>query len=310
MARKSVADAEPIHIRFKELKSGGKSIYLDIYINGKRKYEFLKLSLLPSNAPGAKEHNEMTMKAANAVKAQRMLDIANNKTPLVLSEKAHMLLTDWLREYKEIRVAQGKSDFANTESTIAHLKRFCPKVKVSEVDEEFIKDYVNYLYKQKNIRTGAPLGKRTIKGYTVSIRAALNYAVECDYISRNETLTFDWSSIRGAVSQREYLTMDEVQKLIDTPYYRTDIRLPFLFACFCGLRISDIRRLKWKDIVYENGKAHINLVQQKTGRTLYLPLSSHALQFLPQEQGQPDEAIFNPPLLTPSVNILSDGVKA
>ena len=40
---------EPIRIRRKTLKNGNISLYLDIYRNGKRDYEFLKLYLLQGN---------------------------------------------------------------------------------------------------------------------------------------------------------------------------------------------------------------------------------------------------------------------
>ena len=37
---------EPIRIRRKKLTNGNVSLYLDIYLNGKREYEFLKLYLI------------------------------------------------------------------------------------------------------------------------------------------------------------------------------------------------------------------------------------------------------------------------
>jgi hypothetical protein len=51
MAKKVTAPKEPIKIRYKELKNGAKSIYLDVYRNGKRNYEFLKLYLVPETTP-------------------------------------------------------------------------------------------------------------------------------------------------------------------------------------------------------------------------------------------------------------------
>lgn len=47
MGRKKTIEKEPVTIRFKELANGNQSIYLDIYQDGKRKYEFLKLYLVP-----------------------------------------------------------------------------------------------------------------------------------------------------------------------------------------------------------------------------------------------------------------------
>jgi integrase len=52
--------------------------------------------------------------------------------------------------------------------------------------------------------------------------------------------------------------------------------------------------LAWKDIVYEGDKAHVEVVQKKTGQSLYLPLSNQALKFLPKEQG-PNDPIFKVP---------------
>ena len=43
MARTKKSESVPVRIRFKELENGNKSIYLDIYYERKRRYEFLKL---------------------------------------------------------------------------------------------------------------------------------------------------------------------------------------------------------------------------------------------------------------------------
>ena len=47
MAKKTYKAKEPIRIRFKRLANGNKSIYLDIYRDGQRVYEFLKMYLVP-----------------------------------------------------------------------------------------------------------------------------------------------------------------------------------------------------------------------------------------------------------------------
>lgn len=82
MGRKKTIDKEPVTIRFKELANGNKSIYLDIYMDGKRSYEFLKLYLIPEvgrDRAKARAKNAETMASANIIKAQRVLDLKNRK---------------------------------------------------------------------------------------------------------------------------------------------------------------------------------------------------------------------------------------
>lgn len=45
--KKSNKLKEPVRVRTKKLADGSESYYLDIYVNGKRSYEFLKMYHLP-----------------------------------------------------------------------------------------------------------------------------------------------------------------------------------------------------------------------------------------------------------------------
>ena len=44
---------EPVRVRYKTLSDGSQSVYLDIYRDGKRQYEFLKLYLHPGDECGS-----------------------------------------------------------------------------------------------------------------------------------------------------------------------------------------------------------------------------------------------------------------
>ena len=68
---------EPVRLRRKKLTNGNVSLYLDIYWNGTREYEFLKLYLIPEKSKSDKDKNRETLKLANSVKAQRIIEIQN-----------------------------------------------------------------------------------------------------------------------------------------------------------------------------------------------------------------------------------------
>ena len=73
MKKKNLKAKEPVKVRFKALRNGSKSIYLDYYQDGVREYEFLKLYIIPERSQTDKLQNEETLKTANAIKAQRII---------------------------------------------------------------------------------------------------------------------------------------------------------------------------------------------------------------------------------------------
>lgn len=53
---------EPIRLRMKPLSDGSKSLYLDIYRDGKRTYEYLKMYIIPeteSSHDGCSQCNQV-----------------------------------------------------------------------------------------------------------------------------------------------------------------------------------------------------------------------------------------------------------
>ena len=288
MARTKKSESVPVRIRFKELENGNKSIYLDIYYERKRRYEFLKLYLVPETSAEARAQNEHTLKAANAIKSQRIIDITNKKPPLVLSEKGKMRLIDWMDVYMEQRKQKGKRGLEpSVHSTVVQLQKYDPKARLCDVDKEFLDGFVEYMTKvAKTRRTKTPFAKKTIKTYVGYIISAL-----------------------GEQKKREYLTIDEVRLLIATPC-REDVKVPFLFSCFCGLRLGDMRSLLWKNVIEEGEKVHLEVCQRKTGNMLYLPLSTQAQGYLPEQRGDAEEHVFTIPHTTTLDVVLKRWAKA
>ena len=95
-------------------------------------------------------------------------------------------------------------------------------------------------------------------------------------------------------SKREFLTLDEVRKLENTPYVKENIRMAFLFACYCGLRVGDVTDLRWSDISVNAGRHFVSVVMQKNSKPISLPLPAKALTWLP-ERGEPESSVFSLP---------------
>ena len=310
MARTKKSESVPVRIRFKELENGNKSIYLDIYYEKKRRYEFLKLYLVPENSPEAKAQNEHTLKAVNAIKAQRILDITNKRPQKEYSDKAKVLLTDWLHSYAEKKTKDGKTSVEKVvHSTIKQLELYAPKAMLCDVDKNFLEDFVHHMMETKSRVTNRPFAKKTISNLLACIIAALGVAVEEGILSFNPAEAVYRKAIQGEKKKREYLTIDEVKRLMDTPCLRENVKKAFLFSCFCGLRISDVRSLLWKNVINDGDKVHLELRQKKTEALLYLPLNKQARRLLPEVSGDAEECVFTLPTGTTILRILNKWAK-
>lgn len=71
---------EAVTLRFKNLANGSKSLYFDIYYNGERKYEFLKLYINPEITEADKQNNALVMETAERLKERKMREVVNGET--------------------------------------------------------------------------------------------------------------------------------------------------------------------------------------------------------------------------------------
>lgn len=69
------AKKSPVRIRFKDLADGCRSIYLDIYFKGKRKYEFLKLYIHPGTDEDTVLANAEAMRMAEDARRERLAEL-------------------------------------------------------------------------------------------------------------------------------------------------------------------------------------------------------------------------------------------
>lgn len=296
MARKTSAKntKEPVRLREKELANGVRSLYLDIYVNGKRSYEFLKLYLIPETNPQAKVQNENTMRAANTIKLNRILEITNNKAGLKnTSIRAKMLLKDWMETFRQAQEQKGGKDQKLIHNTVHALTAYNINVAMRDVNRDYIIGLTNFLRNDYRSPRGKKLKDYSVINYLGCLRNALNMAVREDVIADNPIMKLSaQDKVKAPESQREYLTVEEVQQLeaTDSPY--PHIKQAFLFACYTGLRCSDVRSITWGKIVKDGEKYRLHTVMFKTKRPFYIPLSKKAMQWMPERGDKTDDDLI------------------
>jgi integrase len=108
-------------------------------------------------------------------------------------------------------------------------------------------------------------------------------------------LTVDISAkikgIQEQESRREHLTVDELNKLAETPCDRPILKRAAIFSALTGIRHCDIQKLRWKEIQAEGEQIRVNFTQQKTKGVEYMPISEQAYQ-LCGEPGKSEQLVF------------------
>ena len=299
--KQTVKLKEPVRIRFKQLSNGNQSIYLDYYtgdvirkenyVGGKRKYEFLKLYLIPERTREDKAKNEVTLALAKAIQSKRIVEVQNDAHGFQNTNKSRVNLLDYLENIGKQSAEQGSRNYARTVlNTVRALRLFRGDyIAFRDVDKEFLSEFTDYLRQMPKaskygvLKTGGRLSNNSVVSYYGTLRTAINRAYKEGIITVNPTKEFDFASkVRQEPSRREYLTLDELKTLINTECRHEIVKRAFLFSCLCGLRVSDIRKLRWCDLQRSGGRVRIEITMQKTKEPLYLPISDEALKWLPE----------------------------
>lgn len=305
---------EPVKVRTKKLADGTESYYLDIYVDGKRSYEFLKLYHLPETNARVKEQNRATKAAVETIKSQRIIEITSSKAGLKKTAvRSKMLLSEWMETYHNDMERKGARGLKLIKSVKRLVSAYDKKARMSEINKEWCLKFIDWIQHTYKTSWGNPLTPKSAADYVGYLSMALNAAVRAEVISENPIMTLSQSDrIRVPESKREYLTINEIRKLVDTECPREDVKRAYLFSCCCGLRLSDVYALRW-DAIVKNGDQHlVSIVMRKTGTPIYLPLSNQAMSWLPAKDEKADGGvIFSTLPAEPNINkVLKKWVEA
>ena len=272
---------EPVKLRKRKTRTGLYSLYLDTYTNGRRTYEYLRLYLVPERTREDKRKNKETLQLAEAIRAKRVIEYHEGRYGFETSEQDKVLLFDY---FEALAGAQKRKTSKSWGSCLHYIKRYERRtdITLAEVTPEWVQGFKAFL-------EGQELAQNSKALYFEKLRACINRAYRDGIIADNPLRRV--GNIQKEESKREYLTIEEVQRLVEAECDSAITKRIFLFSCLTGLRWSDIKQLRWGDVNKEGGYTRITFRQRKTGGQEYLDITHEARELMGEEQGE-DNLVF------------------
>jgi integrase len=280
-----------IILRYKPLKSGKYSVYMDIYScdksgNKSRQYEFLKLQVTKdySKMKNIASEDKDTIALAESIRGKRELEITGEMNGLKVGQKTtHHSFSQF------IELSNKKNPQNSLKALISLINKFTDNkdVRFIEVTPDWLEQFKTFLLKKVSINT-------TLLNLNI-LRAKLNEAIRQDIITINP---FDKIKLpTKQETKKTTLDVEDIEKLIEAPFPEYPyIRLAFLFSCFSGLRISDLFSIKWENIVKtinKEGETTLEMhlkpfkTRNTTGMLLKAPLTEPARMILEHVKKMP-----------------------
>lgn len=286
-----------VTIRQKPISKGRHTLYLDYYPpipnpdTGKlTRREFLKLYLLDKpKSQLDKQHNKETLSLAENIRAKRQIEVQNRHYGFLPSPKRDTTLVAYYQEQANKRFGSNSD---NWKSSIYYVKQFFHEgFKLSDLTTAICNDYKEHLLTAKSQRSKkVVLSRNSALSYFNKFKATLKQAYKDELLKVD--LNAQVQRIKEAETQREFLTLEELQEL-----YRTECALPIIkqagiFSALTGLRFSDIQKLTWSEIQHSNVEGYyIYFRQKKTQGVEVLPIPDQAVQLL-GERSKPTDKVF------------------
>jgi len=286
-----------VTLRSKEISGKRQALYLDFYppiINpetGKAtRREFLKLYIYekPKTAIERQENKERQNLAEN-IKASRQLEIERGEFGFLSDTKRK---ADFVQYFRDLADKRKGTNSDNWISALNYLEKFTGgKLCFADLTENFCNEFRNYLFTSPTNRsTKVTLSQNSVFSYFNKFKAALKQAYKEGYLDKDINRSIE--SVKPAETNRQFLTIEELNKLVKTECQMPLLKQAALFSALTGLRFSDIKNLVWGEIQESKEQGiFIRYTQQKTKGVETLPISEQALSLLGERKASKD-AVF------------------
>lgn len=297
------------------LNSGNVSLFFYSCDNNQRQRRTTGKFLVPEFSIKDKTRNSEIYAEALAKCNALNKKIAEEGAIYQPKKKSRIFVCDYLAELsKQALETSGKknSNHSAFKSLAQHIELYKGKnVLLSDIDKQWILGFLDYLkYEALNLNytrskddkknKDLPLSSNSQVRLSRNLNTMLRKALRQGIISENPfSLIEKVDKPKEKKGTRVYMELEEVQRLIDTPFpdnrSKADFRNAFLFAILSGLRYSDLKKITLSDIKKDSQGSYLEIEQTKTREMLRIYLDDMALSFIPERRRTKDEPIFKLP---------------
>lgn len=280
-----------VFLREKKLKHGKRGLYLDYYppikdpeTKKETRREHLRLYIYERpKTEIEREHNKETKMLGERIRSQRQLDLQAGVYGFITARNKQGDFLEFFRDVVETKRRTSASNHYGWKSALHHFENFTNNnCRFGDVTEKLCLDFKNYLLDKFAVNSAA--------SYFIKFKCALNVATKKKLFADNPGS--DVAGVTPEETNKQFLTLEELQRLAATPFKYEELRRASLFSSLTGLRFSDIIKLTWGEIQHSESQGfYIRFKQQKTKGQETLPISEGALELL-GERGLPSEKVF------------------
>ena len=293
-----------VKLREKKISGNRQSLYLDFYpaiphpeTGEPTRREFLGLYLFDNvKNPIDKQGNKETLQLAEQIRQKREnylnkpeIYTGYEKEQLKIKEQGEQ---NFVAYFKSLADKRKASNHDNWVSAYHYLETFTKgNLKFSDLNQKFCNEFKEYLLTTKSKKSNkVTLAQNSAVSYFNKLKATLKQAYKDGYLPSD--LNGKIQPVKQAETQRNFLTIEELNSLVKTECNNPLLKRAALFSALTGLRFSDIKNLVWGELEYIEGNGYfVQFKQQKTKGVEMMPISEQAYSLLGERKEPTDQIL-------------------